>query len=484
MGMTAFSSSFLLPAMPELVLTISAMAMLVLGAFKGKSFVRNQIRIAIAVVLFAIVINLATPDGTSALFAGMFENDALTNYSKMLILFGALLVLLLSIGFYREYEELGVCEYPVLILLSVAGMMLMVSTMNLLSLYLGLEMQSLALYILASIHRDNVKSSEAGMKYFILGSLASGIFLFGCSFIYGFSGTTSFHVLQDMYQNAGTLPIGVLVGMVFVLVALCFKVSAVPFHMWTPDVYEGSPMPVTAFFTIAPKVAATVILVRFVMVPFEGVVVQWQQVIEFAAAASMIVGALGALRQTNIKRLIAYSSIGHVGYILVALAAASEEGVRAIMMYLTIYLSMSIGTFACIMMVRRRDVMSEELSNFSGLAKTNPYIAMAMAIMMLSMAGIPPFAGFFGKFFVFYAAVKSGLMTLAVIGVLSSVVAAFYYLRVIKVMYFDESVAPISKDLEPEMRAIAFVASVYNLFLFVSFPPIVSTAEVAAKSLF
>jgi NADH-quinone oxidoreductase subunit N len=401
----------------------------------------------------------------------------------VLIQLGALLVLLLCIGFYRENEELAVAEFSVLILLSVVGMMLMVSANNFLTLYLGLELQSLALYVLASIHRDNVKSSEAGLKYFVLGSLASGIFLFGCSFIYGFSGTTSFETLNALYQNS-ELPLGVLIGLVFVLVAFCFKASAAPFHMWTPDVYEGAPVPVTAFFTVAPKVAVIAAFIRLTMIPFEGAVVQWQQVIEFVAAASMIVGAIGALRQTNIKRLIAYSSIGHVGFILVGVAAASEEGVRASLIYLTVYLAVSVGTFACIMMVKRRDIMSEDISNFAGLAKTNPYMAMGMAIMMLSMAGIPPFAGFFAKFFVLYAAVDKGMMWLALIAVLSSVISAFYYLRIVKILYFDEPVAGLSKELEPEMRAVAFTTAIYNTLLFIYFSPIISTSEKAAQSLF
>ena len=454
-----------------------------MGVFKGKSFIRTQMRLAVFFLLVGISVNLVIPDGTSSLFSGMFVNDGFTNYVKVLIQLGALFVLLLSIGFYRENDELAVFEFPILILLSVVGMMLMVSANNFLALYLGLELQSLALYILASIHRDNVKSAEAGLKYFVLGSLASGIFLFGCSFIYGFSGTISFEVLNQLYQE-NTLPLGVLIGMVFVIVAFCFKASAVPFHMWTPDVYEGAPTPVTAFFAVAPKVAVIAVFIRTTMVAFEGVAIQWQQVIQFVAAASMIIGAIGALKQTNIKRLIAYSSIGHVGYILIGVATASQEGVRASLVYLTIYLAVSVGTFACIMMVRRRDVMSEDISTFSGLAKTNPYLAMAMAVMMFSMAGIPPFAGFFAKFFVLFAAIEEGIIWLAVIGVVSSVVSAFYYLRIVKILYFDEATSSLSKDFEPEMRAVAFAAAVYNVFLFIYFTPILSTAEHAARALF
>lgn len=481
--MAFFSPALLVPILPELFLTVSSMAMLLIGVFKGKSFVRSQISLGILILLVSLSLSLVTPDGTSQLLHGMFTNDAFTIYTKILIQLGALLILLLSIGFYREHEELGVCEFPVLIILAVVGMMIMVSADNLLTLYLGLELQSLALYVLASIHRDNSKSAEAGLKYFVLGSLASGIFLFGCSFIYGFSGTTSFTVLQEIYQQ-GNLSIGVLVGMVFVLVAFCFKASAVPFHMWTPDVYEGAPMPVTAFFTVAPKVAISAIFIRFTLVPFEGAAFDWQQIIQFAAAASMVVGAIGALKQTNIKRLIAYSSIGHVGYVLIGVASGSEEGVRSSLIYLTIYLAVSVGTFACIMMVRRKDVMSEDISTLSGLAKTNPFIAMAMAIMMFSMAGIPPFAGFFGKFFVLFAAVEEGLLLLALIGVLASVISAFYYLRIVKILYFDEPVAAISKDLEPEIKAVAFVSSVYNLYLCTFLSPIIFTAESAAKALF
>lgn len=470
--------------LPELLLIGMALILLIVGVFKGEDNALNQIKISKYAVFGALALLIFTPDIVNVNFGGMFLTSGFTTFCKGLVLIGSALALYLCTGYYRDEVNSRVSEFPVLILLATAGMLLMISSNGLLSLYMGLEMQSLALYVLASIQRDNLKSSEAGLKYFVLGALSSGIILYGCSLIYGFSGTINFDALSQLYTGSNELPIGVLVGLVFVIVGICFKVSAVPFHMWTPDVYEGSPMPVTAFFAIAPKIAALALFVRLLLQPFADSFDQWQQIIIFVSAASMIVGALGAIMQTNIKRLIAYSSIGHVGYILVGLAASGPEGVKAILLYLVIYMTLTAGIFACIMMVKRKEGKSDEIYALSGMAKSRPALAIAIAIIMLSMAGIPPFAGFFGKFFIFFAAVKQELYVLSVIGVLSSVVAAFYYLRIIKIMYLDEAVVPLDKDAQPEMQYIALGAAIFNAFFFVAFTPFVNASAEAAKWLF
>jgi NADH-quinone oxidoreductase subunit N len=474
----------LMAILPELFLTLSALSMLVLGVIKGDGFALKQIGLSKVIFIFAMVLLAASPSEINVSFSGMFITSGFTTFCKMLVLFGAILALYLSLGYYRDDRKVSICEFPVLIILSVVGMLIMISANSLISLYMGLELQSLALYILASIDRDNAKSSEAGLKYFVLGALSSGLILYGCSLIYGFSGTINFDVLRDLYVGTKQLPIGVLVGLIFLITGICFKISAVPFHMWTPDVYEGSPMPVTAFFAVAPKVAAVALFIQLLMRPFSSALIEWQQIVMFVAAASMIVGALGAIQQANIKRLIAYSSIGHVGFILVGLAAANQEGIKGILLYLLIYVTLSLGIFACIMMIKRKEGKSEDIASLSGLAKTRPMMAMAIAIIMFSMAGIPPFAGFFGKFFVFLAAVKSGLYVLSVIGVLASVIAAYYYLRIVKIMYLDEVTIPLDKNVQPEMAYIALAAALFNMFFFVGFAPLLNLADKAASWLF
>lgn len=481
--MFSLSNSNLLTIFPEILILLSALGLLIVGVVKGETFALKQIVLSKWVLVFAGLLLFMVPSEPSVKFHGMFFTNGFTNFCKYLVLAGGLLSLFLASGFYKDNKN-RICEFPVLVLLAIAGMMLMISANGLLALYIGLELQSLALYILASIDRDSSKSSEAGLKYFILGALSSGIILYGCSLIYGFSGTENFDNLKALYVQGVEIPMGVLVGMVLLITGICFKVSAVPFHMWTPDVYEGSPMPVTAFFAVAPKIAAIAIFIRIVLEPFAQFVGQWQQIVIFVAAASMIVGALGAIGQMNIKRLIAYSSIGHVGYILVGLATASQQGIKAILLYLMIYMTLSVGIFACIMMIKRKEGASEDINSLSGLAKSKPYLAMVIAIIMLSMAGIPPFAGFFGKFFIFVAAVKAELYVLSVIGVLSSVVAAFYYLRIIKIMYFDESVVPLEEVQQSEMQYIALVAAVFNVLFFVGFSALVGQADKAAAWLF
>ncbi|MEC8530892.1 MAG: NADH-quinone oxidoreductase subunit NuoN, partial [Pseudomonadota bacterium] len=363
--------------------------------------------------------------------------------------------------------------------------MLMVSANDLISLYVGLELQSLSLYVIAAFRRDSAKSSEAGLKYFVLGALSSGMLLYGASMIYGFSGTTRFDALSNLFTGPSPDPgVGVVVGLVFLLAGLAFKVSAVPFHMWTPDVYEGAPTPVTAFFAVAPKIAAIALLVRTMIGPFGELFDQWQQIIIFISIASMVIGAFAAIWQKNLKRLLAYSSIGHVGYALVGLAAGSEEGIRGIGVYMAIYLAMNIGTFCCVLSMRRQGVLVEGIEDLAGLARNHPMMAAAMAIFMFSMAGIPPLAGFFGKLYVFMAAVNEGLYILAIVGVLTSVVGAFYYLRIIKVMYFDDPEDAFDRLPAREIGLIMMVMGAFTLFFFIYPSPIIDGAGQAASVLF
>ena len=357
---------------------------------------------------------------------------------KVLTLVSPAAALILSFDYMREAKILKF-EYAVLVLLATAGMLMMISANDLIALYLGLELQSLALYVLAALRRDDMRSSEAGLKYFVLGALSSGMLLYGASLIYGFTGSTSFEKIAAAAQVPGAgQDIGLIIGLVFLLVGLAFKISAVPFHMWTPDVYEGAPTPVTAFFAAAPKVAAVALLTRVAFDAFPGVAVQWQQVVTAMAIASMVLGAFAAIGQTNIKRLLAYSAIGNIGYMLIGLAAGSPEGVRGLVIYLVIYVAMTIGAFACVLCMRRPGGTVEDIDELSGLAQNNLAMATVLAIVMFSMAGIPPLAGFFAKFYVFVAAVKEGLWALAVFGVLASVVGAYYYVRIVKIMFFDE----------------------------------------------
>jgi NADH-quinone oxidoreductase subunit N len=372
-------------------------------------------------------------------------------------------------------------------LFATVGMMMMVSANDLISLYIGLELQSLSLYVIAAFRRDTLRSTESGLKYFVLGALSSGMLLYGSSLVYGFAGTTNFNTLAEILQQAaqaGQAPsIGLIVGVVFVIAGLAFKVGGVPFHMWTPDVYEGAPTPVTAFFASAPKIAAMALFVRVLMGPFADLVDQWQQVVVAISLLSMVLGALAAISQTNIKRLMAYSSIGHVGYALIGLAAGTEAGVRGLAVYMAIYLFMNLGTFAVILCMRQKDRMVENIDDLRGLSRTHPLMALAMGIFMFSMAGIPPLAGFFSKLYVFLAAIEAGLYTLAVVGVLSSVVGAFYYLRIVKLMYFDEPAESFDQPFGREMSLIMGAAGAITLLFFVFPSPIVAGAEAAAASL-
>jgi len=474
----------LLPALPEIFLACAAMALLMIGVFRPSLGLQGIGWLAIASFGVAAALVLLGPDMRTEALNGLFVVDGYAAFAKILILLGASLGVLMCFGF-AEREGMTQFEFPILLLLAVLGMLMMVSANDLMALYLGIELQSLSLYVVAAIRRDTLRSTEAGLKYFVLGALSSGMLLYGMSMIYGFAGTTSFAGLAEILSHDGTsVPIGLLIGIVFLTAGLAFKVSAVPFHMWTPDVYEGAPTPVTAFFAVAPKIAAIALFVRVMLGPFGGLVEQWQQIIVFISLASMVFGALAAIAQTNIKRLMAYSSIGHMGFALVGLAAGSEDGVTGVLVYMAIYLFMNVGTFCAILSMRQKGRMVEGIKDLSGLARTNPGMAALIAVFMFSLAGIPPLAGFFGKFFVFKAAVDAGLYGLAVVGVLASVVGAYYYLRIIKLMYFDEAAEAFDRPLDRSLSWTMLTMGVVTLVLVVFLPSLIDTAALAAESLF
>jgi len=470
---------------PEIVLVVGAMALLMLGVFRPESDREAETIgwLAIGVLGLAAWLVLNQPAGKQALFDGAFVVDGFARFMKLLTFVATAGALFLSFDYMRETRS-HKFEYPVLVLLATAGMGMMISAGDLIALYLGLELQSLALYVVAAIRRDDVRSSEAGLKYFVLGALSSGMLLYGASLIYGFTGSTSFTAIAAAAKAAGAgQDIGLIIGLVFLLVGLAFKISAVPFHMWTPDVYEGAPTPVTAFFAAAPKAAAVALLMRVTLGAFAGVGPQWQQVVAALAIASMGLGAFAAIGQTNIKRLLAYSAIGNIGYALIGLAAASPEGARGVIIYMVIYVAMTLGAFACVLAMRRPQGMVEEIDELSGLAQTNLAMATVLALLLFSLAGVPPLAGFFAKFYVFVAAVKEGLWGLAVFGVLASVVGAYYYVRIVKVMFFD---APKESFLAVPVKA-GTIMGLTGLFmlLYVAWPaPLVDAAGAAAKALF
>jgi NADH-quinone oxidoreductase subunit N len=473
------------PAYPELVLVLGAMALLMLGVLRPERDGDAEAIgwLAIGVMGVAAWFVLQQPAGAHGLFDGAFVVDGFARFMKVLTLLAAAAALLLSFDYLRQVRALKF-EYPVLTLLATAGMLMMISANDLISLYMGLELQSLALYVLAAVRRDDLRSSEAGLKYFVLGALSSGMLLYGASLIYGFTGSTGFaQIAAAAAQKGAAENVGLIIGLVFLLVGLAFKISAVPFHMWTPDVYEGAPTPVTAFFSAAPKVAAIALLMRVALAGFAGIRPQWQQVVTALAIASMGLGAFAAIGQTNIKRLLAYSAIGNIGYALIGLAAGSPEGAQGVVIYMAIYVAMTLGTFACVLAMRRGDQMVEDIDELSGLAENNLSMAVVLAILMFSLAGIPPLAGFFAKFYVFVAAVKEGLWALAVIGVLASVVGAYYYVRIVKIMFFDE---PREKFARIPFKAGAVMAiSALFVLLYVAWPaPLVDAAGAASKSLF
>jgi NADH-quinone oxidoreductase subunit N len=426
---------------------------------------------------------LFTPfrDGTA--FANLFVADRLTATMKALVLVGSAIAILMSRSYF-ERAKVWRFEYPLLVALATLGMMLMISANDLMSLYVGLELQSLALYVVAAFQRDTVRSTEAGVKYFVLGSVASGMLLFGSSLIYGFCGGTAFVQISKALLDGKAAEIGVVIGLVFVVAGLAFKVSAVPFHMWTPDVYEGAPTPVTALFAVAPKIAAMSLMVSVLMGPFKPLFAQWQQVIVAAALMSMALGAFAALRQNNIKRLMAYSSIGNVGYVLLGLASGTEKGIQSVVFYLALYMVMTLGVFAVILLMKRKEIMVEEVSDLSGLGRSHPMMALAMLIFMFSLAGIPPMAGFWGKLYIFMAAVEAKLFWPAILGVLASVVASYYYLRVVKVMYFDEPGEALDAPVMGVARAVALAAALLIAVFSLAPQPLSSVAAAAAKGLF
>jgi len=469
----------LLPLLPELILAIGAMALLMLGVGRGEGATTSVAVLAVVLLVAAGAALLLGPAGKVAVFHGSFVLDGYARFLKVLALTGSAVAILMSAEFLGSAGRQRF-EYPILILLSTTGMLALISAADLIALYLGMELMSLSLYVIAAIDRDNVRSTEAGLKYFVLGALSSGMLLYGCSLIYGFTGSVSF---AGIAKAAGQGSIGLTFGLVFLFVGFCFKISTVPFHMWTPDVYEGAPTPVTAFFAAAPKVAGIAVFVRASIVAFPGILTQWQQIVVFVAIASMALGSFAAIGQTNIKRLMAYSSIGNMGYALIGLAAGTSQGVQSVLVYMAIYVAMSLGTFAAIIAMRRPEGPVEKIADLAGLARTKPAMALFLGIMMFSLAGIPPLAGFFAKFYVFLAAMKAGLYTLAVIGVVTSVVGAYYYLAIVKTMYFDDPM-PAFVPMRLELRLVLGVTGLLIILLGIYPGPLVDAAEAAAKSLF
>lgn len=467
------------PALPEIILAIAALGLVLLGALKGDGAKKLIDTIAVIALVVAGFV-LLEGQGRVSTFNDAFVVDGFARAMKILTLIGSVAAILLSSRFLVD-EKIARFEYTILILLSTIGMMMMCSANELISLYLGVELQSLALYVVAAIHRDNVKSSEAGLKYFVLGALSSGMLLYGMSLVYGFTGSVTFPTIAKAV--AGAHGSGVMFGLVFIVAGLAFKMSVVPFHMWTPDVYEGSPTPVAAFFATAPKMAAVAMTTRILIDAFLPIVKDWQPIIAFAAIASMILGAFAAIGQSNIKRLMAYSSIGNMGYALVGLAAGTVQGVEGVVVFMTIYLAMTLGVFAVILAMQGAAGRLETVADLAGASRNNPGLAFVMAALLFSLIGIPPLGGFFGKFYVFAAAIEAKLFWLSVIGIVASVVSAFYYLRIIKVMYFDAP-APSFGVAPVEVRGVMWASAAFVVFFAIFANPIRTMAAAAAKSLF
>ncbi len=469
-------------SIPELILAVGALVLLMIGVFSGERSGRTVSVLAI-IVLAAAAFWLVFVPSEGVAYGGVFLSDGFGRFMKVTALVGSIVALFMSLGLAKE-NQLDKFEFPVLIVLCTLGILLMISANDLISLYLGLELQSLAIYVVAAINRDSAKSTEAGLKYFVLGALSSGMLLYGMSLVYGFTGHTQFAAIAQALTVDGARSLGLIFGLVFILAGIAFKISAVPFHMWTPDVYEGAPTPVTAFLASAPKVAAMAMMTRIVITAFQPVMADWQQVVVFISIASMLLGSFAAIGQKNIKRLMAYSSIGHMGYALVGLAAGNQTGVSGVMLYMVIYMIMTLGGFAIIMSMRRKDgTVVENVSDLAGLSTTNPFMATIFTILMFSLAGIPPLAGFFAKYFVFVAAIEAKLYALAIIGILSSVVGAFYYLRVIKLMWFDEATGEFAR-VSGSLRLVFGVSGLLVLaYVFIG-GPIGGAAELAAATLF
>ena len=473
-----YSVSLVLPAV---IMGLGALVLLMIGAFRGEKSAELVTGLAIAVICFALLAVCYAHKGDVLVgYDGAVVQDNFGRFMQALALIGSLGTLIMAIPFLRR-EGIHKFEFPILILLSTMGMLVLISAGNLITLYLGFELMSLALYVIAAFHRDDVRASEAGLKYFVLGALSSGMLLYGASLIYGFAGTVSFRGIAHALN--GHQSIGVIFGLVFLSAGLAFKMSTVPFHMWTPDVYEGAPTPVTAFFATAPKMAAVAIAVRVMITAFPGIEIQWQQIIIFISICSMLLGSFAAIGQTNFKRLMAYSAIGNMGFALTGLAAGTEQGVYGVLIYMAAYLVMTLGTFAAILSMQRQGKAVETVADLSGLSQTNPAMAFFLAMIMFSLAGVPPLAGFFAKFYVFQAAIQANLYALAVIGVLASVVAAFYYLRIVKMMYFDAPAEGFDRQ-GGAVRAVLAISGLVMLLIVVYPAPVVEAATAAARSLF
>ncbi len=454
--------------LPEIFLSLSICTILMIGVFTKKSF--NLIfNLSSLIIIICIAIILNNPNNQEKIFLDSFSRDAFSNYFKILILTSAFFVLNSSKNFIIE-NNLDKFEYPIIILLSILGMFFMVSANDLILFYLGLELQSLSLYILASIDRDNLRSSESGIKYFVLSALSSGLLLYGCSLLYGFTGSTNFDLIASLLNKENT---GAVFAMVFILVGLAFKISAVPFHMWTPDVYEGAPTSITSYFAVVPKVAGLALLIKFMLIPFSNILLEWQTIIIFISIASMILGALAAIVQKNIKRLLAYSSIGHIGYALAGVATGVISGYKSAIIYISIYVVMNIGAFSCLYFLKKDGQYKENISDLSGISKKHPLLAISFLIILFSLAGIPPLGGFFAKFYVFTAVIEQEMYTLAIIGLLTTVISSFYYLKIIKTIYFDDNIITF-EIVKNKTAQFSILLSCSILLTFFLYPSILS----------
>ena len=453
---------------PEIFLSISIFSILMIGVFVKKSF--NLIfNLTSIIIITTIIIVISNPSNEEKIFLDSFIRDPFSNYFKVLILLSSFFVLNSSKNFIID-NQLDKFEYPIIILLSILGMFFMVSSNDLILFYLGLELQSLSLYILASIDRDNLRSTESGIKYFVLSALSSGLLLYGCSLLYGFTGSTNFELIAEQIVEDNT---GAVFAMVFILVGLAFKVSAVPFHMWTPDVYEGAPTSITSFFAVVPKVAGLALLIKFMFIPFSNILLEWQTIIIFISIASMILGAVAAMVQTNFKRLLAYSSIGHIGYALAGVATGVVSGYQSAIIYISIYVIMNIGAFSCLYLLKKDGKYKENISDLSGISKKHPLLAISFLIILFSLAGVPPLGGFFAKFYVFVAVIEQKMYALAIIGLLTTVMSAFYYLKIIKTIYFDDSIITF-ESVKNKTAQISIFASCIVLTTFFLYPSVLN----------
>ena len=450
--------------LPEVFISISIMFLLIFGVFKNNSSKLIQNISSIVLLISAVIIfNETLSVEETKIFNNSVTIDYLSSIMKIITSIAAFVALVISSNYLKVYKIYKI-EYPILILSSVLGMMIMISSNDLIVFYMGLELQSLALYVLATFNRDQIKSSEAGLKYFVLSALSSGLLLYGCSLIYGFTGSTNFDLIASQLSSD---QYALTFGIVFILVGLAFKISAVPFHMWAPDVYEGSPTTVTLFFTLVPKIAALTVFIRFLYVPFLNLIDQWQMIIVFLSLASMVFGAVAAIGQKNLKRLIAYSSIGHVGYALAGLASGTNDGIQNSVIYIIIYILMNLGLFSCLLMMKRNNTYFEEIDDLSGLSKNHPLLSLSLLVILFSLAGIPPLAGFFAKFYIFKSVIEQSMYFLAIVGLLSTVIAAFYYLRIIKIMYFDEEKERYDTDHSMWLKFSLTVSTLLILMYFI-----------------